>query len=147
MLYSRCNSAQFDYVPTFFVIVNSTTILYCCLYHFVSKKKKKGKKGKSVDVFSVCLVPGGLGSKRSSSLWELSELSCAERAGPWCAAPEEQIKSPFKESASPWRVFLRAPPPLRDSDSHRAGGCPEWDLCAGQTFLEHPPCLRHCPGL
>lgn len=31
-------------VPTSFVTVNSTTILYCCLYHFVPKKKKRGKK-------------------------------------------------------------------------------------------------------
>lgn len=31
----------------FFVTVNSTNILYCCLYHFCTKKKnKRGKKKK-----------------------------------------------------------------------------------------------------
>lgn len=42
----------------FFVTVNSTNILYCCLYHFCTKNKRgKKKKGKKVNVFNVFLVP------------------------------------------------------------------------------------------
>lgn len=42
----------------FFVTVNSTNILYCCLYHFCTKIKRGKKKiGKKVNVFNVFLVP------------------------------------------------------------------------------------------
>jgi len=42
----------------FFVTVNSTNILYCCLYHFCTKKQKRKKKqAKEVNVFNVFLVP------------------------------------------------------------------------------------------
>lgn len=41
----------------FFVTVNSTNILYCCLYHFCTKNKRGKKKGKKVNVFNVFLVP------------------------------------------------------------------------------------------
>lgn len=49
-----CNRQQHNYFVLLFVS-------FC-----TKKKKKERKKGKNVDVFRVFLVPGGLGSKRSS---------------------------------------------------------------------------------
>lgn len=66
---------------------------------------------------------------------------CRRGAGPWRTAPRESIKSPFKESALPWLMCLRAPtkpPGLTDGRWVPRGRDVESEACRSARPLWSP---------